>query len=290
MNSLKGLGVALVTPFKEDLSIDFEGLSNILEHLYNAAALDYLVVLGSTGEAATLHIEEKQKILSFVKDFNKNRLPLVFGHSGNNTVSLIRSLEDVDSTGYAAILSASPAYVRPTQTGIIAHYQQLADNSSLPILLYNVPSRTGSNITATTTLELAKHRNIIGIKEASGDLMQAIEINSLKNDDFLLISGDDQLTVPLFSVGAVGLISVLANAYPKQFKEIINHCQHNEFLQAAEISGTMLEINELMYKEGNPTGVKQLLAHLGLCRPFVRLPMMKATDELSKDIQHTRLD
>ena len=120
--------------------------------------------------------------------------------------------------------------------------------------------------------------------------MQAMKINSLKNDDFLLISGDDQLTVPLFSVGAVGLISVLANAYPKQFKEIINHCQHNKFLQAAEISGTMLEINELMYKEGNPTGVKQLLAHLGLCRPFVRLPMMKATDELSRDIQHTRLD
>jgi len=289
VEALKGLGVALVTPFSKDLSIDYDGLGNLLNYLYETTSVDYLVVLGSTGEASALDANEKQEVLSFVNKLNKNRLPLVFGHSGNNTVNLISSLKSIDSSGYSAILSASPAYVRPSQAGIVAHYNQLADSASLPILLYNVPTRTGSNITSVTTLALARHNNIIGIKEASGDLNQAMAISSSKKDDFLLISGDDQLTVPLFSVGTVGLISVLANAYPKQFKKIISHCQHDEFRLASELSASMIKINKLMYEEGNPTGIKQLLAHLGLCKPYVRLPMMMATDELSRDIQNARL-
>lgn len=289
MKALEGLGVALVTPFNENLEVDYMALSAILEHLYTSNAVNYLVVLGSTGEAATLSAEEKQEIMTFVSDFNKNRLPLVFGHSGNDTRALIQSLYTIDFTGYSAVLSASPEYNKPSQAGIIAHYHSLADNSPLPIILYNIPSRTGSNISSETVKILAEHKNIIGIKEASGDLLQAMEVKEKTSEDFLLISGDDMLTVPLSSIGAVGLISVMANAYPKIFNEILSFCKSGEFGNATSVALKTVKINDLMYREGNPAGIKQLLTHMGLCKPFVRLPLVKATTGLSEEISESLL-
>ena len=289
MKAFEGLGVALVTPFNQELEVDFEALTTILEHLYASNAVDYLVVLGSTGEAATLSAEEKQEILTFISDFNKNRLPLVFGHSGNNTRALVQSLYTIDFTGYSAVLSASPEYVKPSPAGIIAHFSTLADSSPLPIILYNVPSRTGSNISPETVKILAGHKNIIGIKEASGDIDQAMEVRENTSEDFLLISGDDMLTVPLCSIGAVGLISVMANAYPVIFQEILASCKSGKFENAASIALKTLKINDLMYVEGNPAGIKQLLTQLGLCKPNVRLPLMKASAGLCKEIESNLL-
>ena len=289
MKAFEGLGVALVTPFNQQLEVDFKALTAILEHLYASNSVDYLVVLGSTGEAATLSSEEKQEIMTFVRDFNKNRLPLVFGHSGNDTRALIQSLYSIYFSGYSAVLCASPAYVKPSQAGIIAHYHTLSDNSPLPIILYNVPSRTGSNISAETVKILAENKNIIGIKEASGDLIQAMEVRANTSEEFLLISGDDLLTIPMCSIGAVGLISVMANAYPAVFKKILTSCKAGEFNNAASGALKTLKINHLMYTEGNPVGIKQLLAHLELCRPNVRLPLAKASSELSEKIKNQLL-
>ena len=289
MKAFEGLAVALVTPFDQHLEVDFKALTSILEHLYASNSVDYLVVLGSTGEASTLSAEEKQEIMTFVSDFNKNRLPLVFGHSGNDTRALIQSLYTVDFKGYSAVLSASPAYIKPSQAGIIAHYHSLADNSPLPIILYNIPNRTGSNISSETVKILADHKNIIGIKEASGDLVQALEVKEKTSADFLLISGDDMLTIPLCSIGAVGLISVMANAYPIILKDILNSCKLGDFQKASSIALKTLKINDLMYTEGNPVGIKQLLTHMGLCKPFVRLPLVKATSRLSEEISNNLL-
>lgn len=289
MKAFEGLGVALVTPFNHNLEVEFEELGAILEHLFSSNSVDYLVVLGSTGEAAMLSADEKQEVLTFVQDFNRNRLPLVFGHSGNNTRALIQSLYTIDFSGYSAILSASPEYVKPSQAGIIAHYHALADNSPLPIILYNVPSRTGSNISSDTVQILSKHKNIIGIKEASGELEQAKEIQDKTPADFLLISGDDMLTVPLFAIGAVGLISVMANAYPIIFKDILSSCTSGDYKAAKQQAAKTVKINDLMYTEGNPVGIKQLLAHLGICNPDVRLPLLVATSALSKEIEKNLL-
>jgi 4-hydroxy-tetrahydrodipicolinate synthase len=289
MKAFEGLGVALVTPFNQQLDVDFKALTAILEHLYASNSVDYFVVLGSTGEAATLSSEEKQEIMTFVRDFNKNRLPLVFGHSGNDTRALIQSLYSIDFSGYSAVLCASPAYVKPSQAGIIAHYHTLSDNSPLPLILYNVPSRTGSNIASETVKILAENKNIIGIKEASGDLVQAMEVRANTPEEFLLISGDDTLTIPMCSIGAVGLISVMANAYPAVFKNILTSCKAGEFNNAASEALKTLKINHLMNTEGNPIGIKQLLAHLGLCSPNVRLPLAKASSELSEKIKNQLL-
>ena len=289
MKAFEGLGVALVTPFNEKLEVDYNALTTILEHLYSSNSVDYLVVLGSTGEAAAVAAEEKQEILSFVNNYNKNRLPLVFGHAGNDTRALIQTLYTIDFTGYSAILSASPAYVKPTQAGIINHYLTLADNSPLPIILYNVPSRTSSNVSASSVRVLSEHNNIIGVKEASGDLLQAMEIKSLTDSDFLLISGDDMLTVPLYSVGAVGLISVMANAYPSIFNKIISSCRGGNFKEAMAEAHRTLAMNELMYEEGNPVGIKQLMAEMSLCAPIVRLPLIKASNDLSNNIKNSLL-
>jgi 4-hydroxy-tetrahydrodipicolinate synthase len=289
MKALEGLGVALVTPFDENLEIDYIALSAILEHLYASNAVNYLVVLGSTGEAATLSAEEKQEIMTFVSDFNKNRLPLVFGHSGNDTRALIQSLYTIDFKGYSAVLCASPAYVKPSQAGITAHYHTMAENSPLPIILYNIPARTSSNISSETVKILAGHKNIIGIKEASGNLLQAMEVKEKTLEEFLLISGDDMLTIPLCSIGAVGLISVMANAYPKKFNEVLSFCKSGDFKNATSVALKTLKINDLMYTEGNPVGIKQLLTHMGLCKPFVRLPLVKATSRLSEAISENLL-
>ena len=289
MQQFTGLGVALVTPFNKDLEIDFEALKTILDHLYGSNALDYLVVLGSTGEASVISNTEKQSLLTFVKDYNEDRIPLVFGHGGNNTEDLISSLKAIDHSGYSAILSSSPAYIKPTQLGIQIHYESLADSSPLPIIIYNVPSRTGSNISAKTTIMLSEHKNIIGIKDASCDLVQSMNVRNVANDDFLLISGDDMITIPLYSIGGNGLISVLGNAYPALYKEILTSCSKGDFKKAAKMAYETLKINDLMYLEGNPVGIKQLLSEMGLCKPYVRLPLVTASEELRAEIQMNKI-
>ncbi len=280
MNQLQGTGVALVTPFQDDSSIDFDGLKNLIEHVISGG-VDYLVVMGTTGESATLTSKEKKEVLKACLEYNNGRLPVVYGLGGNNTQQVLEDIASTDFSGITAILSVSPFYNKPTQNGIIAHYKAIADASPVPVILYNVPGRTMSNVEAETTLSLASHPNIIGMKEASGNLEQCMRIASKKPANFLLISGDDLLTKAIYSIGGTGIISVIANALPATFKSIC-HGEENERLEA---TFSLLDVNPLMYQEGNPVGVKNLLKHLGVCGDQVRTPMLRASLELNQKIK-----
>jgi 4-hydroxy-tetrahydrodipicolinate synthase len=280
MNQLKGTGVALITPLKEDFSIDFDGLKRLVDHVINGG-VDYLVVLGTTGESATLSSLEKREVLKTCLEHNQGRVPIVYGIGGNNTQAVLDDIADAEFTGISAILSVSPYYNKPSQAGIIAHYTAIADECPVPVILYNIPGRTMSNMTAATTLKLAEHPNIIGMKEASGNLEQCMQIAAEMPRDFLLISGDDLMTRALSSVGGSGIISVLANALPETFKKMC-HGTDEESLNAAF---SILGLNSLMYLEGNPVGIKNLLKHQGICGDQVRLPMLRATKELSAQIK-----
>ena len=284
MNKLYGTGVALVTPFDEKGNIDFDGLLNLLKHTADNG-VDYYVVLGTTGESATLSSTEKAEVLQFVKDNNSANLPIVYGMGGNNTNAIIENIKNTRWDGVDAVLSVSPYYNKPSQEGIYQHYQSIADGCPVPIILYNVPGRTGSNITAATTLRLSEHKNIIGIKEASGNLEQAMEIANGKSQDFMIISGDDLLTLPLIAVGAVGVISVLANPFANIFKEIFDATGKGNYPVARAAAFKLLEINPLMYSEGNPVGVKQALKELGVCGNKARLPLISASENLEKQIR-----
>lgn len=283
IRTLKGTGVALVTPFQKDLSIDWQGLENLLAH--TARGVDYYVVMGTTGESATADEKEKAAILSFIKAHNKSKLPLVYGIGGNDTRSIKEQLSKVDLSEVEAILSVSPCYNKPSQEGIYRHYVTIADKSPVPVILYNVPGRTSSNISAETTLRLAEHENIIGIKEASGNLAQCLAIAKSKPDDFMLISGDDLLTVPLMAIGGIGVISVMANALPEIFKDIVTAAASSDFGTASQAVFKMLKMNPLMYQESNPVGVKCLLNELGVCESWVRLPLVEASDALRANIR-----
>lgn len=279
MKNLIGSGVALVTPFHTDLSIDYPSLQRIIEHVIQGG-VDYLVVMGTTAESATLSSKEKKEVLAFSKKVLKGRLPLVFGLGGNATQAVLNELEETDFSGVDALLSVSPYYNKPSQSGIIKHYEAIADASPVPVILYNVPGRTMSNMTATTTLHLAEHPNIIGMKEASGNLEQCMQIAHKKPADFLLISGDDMITTALKALGAEGIISVLANAYPAIISAIIN----GDSVSSKKATFKLLEINPLMYEESNPVGVKCLMNHLGLCEDNVRLPLTAASENLCERI------
>lgn len=282
MNKLEGTGVALVTPFNANNQIDYPALRKLLKH--TAKGVDYYVVMGTTGEAATVTQEEKKQVLEFVKQNNPKGLPIVYGIGGNNTQAVIESIRHTDFSGITAVLSVSPYYNKPSQAGIVAHFRAVADACPVPIILYNVPGRTASNLTAETTLQLAEHPNIIGIKEASGNLEQCMRISRYKPKNFMLISGDDLLTVVLYSIGGQGVVSVLANAFPEIFKRARQECQKGNYVRASQHLFKLLEINGLMYEEGNPTGVKQLLAEMGLCSPHVRLPLAAASASLRQRI------
>ncbi len=282
MKKLYGTGVALVTPFDEDKQVDFRGLKKLLAH--TAKGVDYYVVMGTTGESATINKEEKKKVLSFVKENNSKKLPIVYGIGGNNTQEIIEAVKETDLRGVDAILSVSPYYNKPSQEGIFRHFKAIADESPVPIILYNVPGRTASNLTSETTLRLAKHPNIIGIKEASGNLEQCMKIVKEKPKGFMLISGDDMLTIPLYSIGAVGVISVLANAFPVIFKKIKEFSFSGNFSKASAEQFKLLEINGPMYEEGNPVGVKHVLKRMNICRNIVRLPLVSASESLQKKI------
>ncbi|MBX9853192.1 MAG: 4-hydroxy-tetrahydrodipicolinate synthase [Cytophagaceae bacterium] len=278
-----GTGVALVTPFKADHSIDFEGLKNLVAHVSKGA--DYLVVHGTTGESATTTLKEKQEILDFIIKENHKKLPVMVGIGGNNTTELISRMNSCNLKGVEAILSVCPYYNKPSQEGIYQHYKAIAENSPLPIMLYNVPGRTGVNMKPKTVKRLAEIENIFGIKEASGDIVQALEISKINRKDFLLISGDDMLTVPMIAIGGKGIISVIGNAFPVEFGEMVNAALKNDFVKAAEIQRSFTEINPLLYEESNPVGIKQTLEILGICKGNVRLPLAKASEQLGSKIE-----
>jgi 4-hydroxy-tetrahydrodipicolinate synthase len=282
MKKLYGTGVALITPFTENLEVDFKALKKLLN--YTAKGVDYYVVMGTTGEAATVSSEEKRQILQFVKENNTKNLPIVYGIGGNNTQHVIEAIKQADLKGVDAILSVSPYYNKPPQEGIYQHFKMIADSSPVPIIIYNVPGRTSSNITADTTLRLAEHSNIIGTKEASGNMEQCMTIAMHKPKDFLLISGDDLLTVPLYSIGGKGIISVLANAYPLVFKKMKEFAFAGNYPKASQELFKLLAINGPMYEEGNPVGLKTLLAEMGMCQKSVRLPLVPASAALQKKI------
>lgn len=279
MLKLNGTGVALITPFSEDGAIDFKGLQNVINHVIDGG-VDYLVVCGTTGESATLSKSEKKQVLKAALEYNAGRIPVVYGIGGNNTAGVLEEIKETDFTGIDAILSVSPYYNKPTQAGIIAHYTAIADACPVPVILYNVPGRTMSNVAFQTTVHLSQHPNIIGMKEASGDLSQCMRIAARMPKDFLLISGDDILTPSMRVIGGQGVISVLANAYPAIFKTIC----HGNLEDAKEAAFKLLDINPMMYEEANPVGLKFLMSHLGICGDTVRLPLVKATDSLKERI------
>jgi 4-hydroxy-tetrahydrodipicolinate synthase len=283
MDKLRGTGVALVTPFTPDHDVDYTALRRLLDFTIDGG-VEYLVINGTTAESPTISGEEKAEILRVVKEHVAGRVPLVYGIGGNDTASTAATLRNMDFTGIDAVLSASPYYNKPSQAGIIAHYEQLADASPVPIILYNVPGRTASNLTAATTLRLAQHPNIIGIKEASGNLEQCQQIAAHKPDDFLLISGDDMMTTSLVSFGAVGVISVMANAFPRPFTDMVRHALAGEFVQASQLLFKFVDLNPLMYEESNPVGVKAALEAQGLCSGAVRLPLLAASENLRERV------
>jgi 4-hydroxy-tetrahydrodipicolinate synthase len=275
-DTLKGTGVALVTPFTSSMEVDYEGLRQLLDFTINGG-VEYLVVNGTTGESVTTTTDEKAEILAFVKKHVNGRVPLVYGLGGNNTQHVLDTIQKTDLSGIAAVLSVSPYYNKPSQQGITQHYTQIADACPVPVILYNVPGRTGSNIAPETTVRLAAHKNIIGIKEASGNLEQCMYIAKHKPADFMLISGDDMLTLPMIAFGAVGVISVLANAFPEKFSNMIRLGLDNQFKQASDLLFDFVDINPMMYEEGNPVGVKALLERFGVCGGAVRLPLVEAS-------------
>jgi 4-hydroxy-tetrahydrodipicolinate synthase len=287
MKKLMGTGVALVTPMHADGSIDFRGLKKLLSH--TGKGVDYYVVMGTTGESATLSKKEKQAVLDFVLKNNSGNLPVVYGIGGNNTQSVLEDIIDTDLSGVTAILSVSPYYNKPSQEGIYQHFKAVARVSPVPVMLYNVPGRTASNLTAETTLRLAQIDNIIGIKEASGNVEQCMKIAKEKPKDFMLISGDDMLTLTLYAIGGVGVISVLANAYSIVFKKIKDFALAGKLASAQKEQFKLLDINGPMYEEGNPVGVKYLLSLLGVCEHHVRLPLVNPSENLKKKIEKSML-
>ncbi|MGC1242994.1 MAG: 4-hydroxy-tetrahydrodipicolinate synthase [Chryseosolibacter sp.] len=284
MKKLYGTGVALVTPFTDELEVDFKSLKRLLTH--TAKGVDYYVVLGTTGESATLTTEEKKNVLEFVKKNNTKNLPLVYGIGGNNTREVLDAIATADLGGVDALLSVSPYYNKPSQEGIFQHFKAIADACPVPVILYNVPGRTGSNINAETTLRLAQHPNIIGIKEASGNMEQCMRIARDKPRDFMLISGDDLLSVPLYALGAKGVISVLANAYPVIFRKMKEFAFDGNYAKASQESFKLLDINPLMYEESNPVGLKALLEDMQICTGKVRLPLAEASESLHRKISN----
>lgn len=282
MNKFHGTGVALVTPFNADGSVDYDGLKKLINYQIDGK-VEYLVSLGTTGETATLNKDEKKKIWAFTAEINNGRLPLIAGIGGNYTAEVTAAIKDFDSLGYDAILSASPYYNKPTQEGIYQHYKAISESTDLPVLLYNVPGRTASNVSAETTCRLATDfKNIIGTKEASGNFDQFNQIMRDKPADFMLISGDDPVALPMISLGAVGVISVVGNAIPLVFSEMIRLCLKGDFKAAQVLHLKTVEFTRLAFEEGNPAGIKAALKHFGVCGDQVRLPLVAASDRLTQ--------
>lgn len=283
-HKFSGTGVAIITPFKKDLSIDFESLEKQLEHLI-ANGINYLVVLGTTGESVTQTEAEKEQLVTFIKEKVNNRIPIVLGVGGNNTQAILNQIKNTDFDQIDAILSVAPYYNKPSQEGLYQHFKAIAEVCPVDVILYNVPGRTGSNIKAETTLRLAHDfKNIVAVKEASGDFSQAMYILKDKPEDFIVVSGEDALTLPLMAAGASGVISVVANAFPKEFSSMVQFALNNDFAEAEKIHYRLLEFIDYLFIEGNPAGVKAALEILGIIENNLRLPLVKVSDETYEKI------
>lgn len=284
MSILKGVGVALVTPFNEDLSVDFDSLTKLVE--YNIEnGTNYLVVLGTTAEAATLSAEEKKQVIEHIIKVNNKRLPLVLGIGGNDTLDVRKQIEEADLSAFEAVLSVSPYYNKPNQEGLYQHYKMLASTGK-NIIIYNVPSRTGQNVEADTTLRLAKEfPNLFLIKEASPNILQYFDILRNKPEGFSLVSGDDEYTLPVTLAGGDGVISVIGQAYPKEFSAMVQLAFEGKVKEAYEIHNKMVDITRLIFAEGNPCGIKVILAEKGIIKNFLRLPLVKASESLHAKIK-----
>lgn len=279
-----GTGVAIVTPFKTDGSVDFPALSKVIDHIIKGKC-EYIVVMGTTGESPALSKNEKKEVLRHAIEVINGRVPVVYGIGGNNTADAVHQLITTDLLGVSGILSVSPFYNKPNQRGIYAHYKEIAEASPLPIILYNVPGRTAMNMTADTTLKLAHDfPRIVAMKEASGNLEQIMAIIKDRPKDFLLISGDDLLTLPMIACGADGVISVVANAFPKQFSEMVRLCLDGNFKAAGKLHYQLMRITQLFFADGNPGGVKIALEAQKLIKANLRLPLYPVNDELRKAI------
>ncbi|MDR3704564.1 MAG: 4-hydroxy-tetrahydrodipicolinate synthase [Paludibacteraceae bacterium] len=276
-NKLTGMGVALITPFKSDESVDFEALGRLVDYLLKNGA-DYLVVLGTTAETPTLTEAEKEGILHFVVDKVGGQIPIVLGVGGNNTKAVVEQIEKVDYRKVDAVLCVTPYYNKPSQEGLYQHYRAVAMASKVPIVLYNVPGRTGVNMSADTTLRLAREfKNIVGIKEASGNMSQMDDIINNRPKDFVVISGDDGITYPLITLGAVGVISVIGNAFPREFSRMVRLALDGDFKSARKIHHQFNELFDLLFIDGNPAGVKSMLSMMGFIENKLRLPLVPTT-------------
>jgi 4-hydroxy-tetrahydrodipicolinate synthase len=285
MKKLRGTGVAIITPFKNDLSIDFSALGRVINHIIDGG-VNYIVALGTTGESVTLTKEEKHAVITYVVDTVNKRVPVVVGIGGNNTQEIIDFARTTDLSGVDAVLSVAPYYNKPNQKGLFQHFRTFANSCPLPVILYNVPGRTGSNISSETCIALAKEcENIVAVKEASGDLAQIMRILRGKPDSFSVISGDDMLTIPIIAAGGSGVISVLANAYPAQTSEIVSSALKNNFKTARETHLRFLEMIELLFADGNPAGVKAMMSEMKLCQNTLRLPLVPVGKPVMERIQ-----
>lgn len=284
MEAFVGTGVALVTPFKEDLTVDTAALENLVKDQIENG-IEYLVVLGTTGESAVLNHEEKELVKATVKKANNGKLPLVLGIGGNNTAGVVEELKTAELDGFDAILSVSPYYNKPTQEGIFRHFKAVSEASPLPIIVYNVPGRTSSNILPDTVNRMARElNNIIGIKEAAGDIVQAMKLISLVSDDFLVISGDDMITLPMTLAGGKGVISVIGQGLPKEFSEMVRLGLAGKVSEAYELHYKIAPSIDLIFAEGNPAGIKAMLAKKGIIANNLRLPLVEASEALQKKI------
>lgn len=282
MQALIGTGVALVTPFKKDFSVDVEALKNIV-HFQIDNGIDYLVVLGTTAESATLSAEEKELVIKTVIETNNNRLPMVLGVGGNNTQKVVEELTTRDLSHFTAILSVSPYYNKPTQEGIYQHFKAVAQASPIPVIVYNVPGRTASNMLPSTVLRLANDfKNIIGIKEAAGDIVQAMKLIQNKPKDFLVISGDDMITLPMVLAGGAGVISVIAEGFPKEFSNMVRLGLNKKVEDAYQLHYLLADSIDMIFEQGNPAGIKEVFKILGLSENTVRLPLVNVDENLAK--------
>lgn len=284
MQSIIGTGVALVTPFKEDFSVDTEALCRIVNFSVDGG-IEYLVILGTTAENATLSPEEKELVINTVVACNNGRLPLVLGVGGNNTMKIVEELESRDFTPFVAILSVSPFYNKPTQEGIYQHFKRIAEASPIPVIIYNVPGRTSSNMLPKTVLRLANDfKNIVAIKEAAGDMVQAMQILKDKPTDFLVISGDDMIALPMVLAGGAGVISVIGQGFPKEFSEMIRLGLNRKVDEAFKKQYLLSDCIDMIFEQGNPAGIKQVFQSLGIAQNVVRLPLVSVDDALSTRI------
>jgi 4-hydroxy-tetrahydrodipicolinate synthase len=281
-NSLRGTGVAIVTPFNKNGQVDTAALSNIVKHLHNGK-VEYIVILGTTGESVTLSKQEKQLVIDTVIKANAKKLPLVLGIGGNNTAEVIDTIKNTDLKPFEAILSVAPYYNKPSQQGYYLHYKAISQATKKDIILYNVPGRTGSNVTWETQVKIAKDfKNIVATKEASGNMEQIMKIIKNKPKDFMVISGDDALTLPIIAAGGEGVISVLANAFPKNFSEMVRLSLKHKFTEAQKLHYNLIDMTDQLFADGNPGGVKFALSLLKKCEPYVRLPLCEPNDKVKQ--------